>query len=60
MKSPAGVVGQPGAGICVFVGAIIVEDHMDFLISGHLTFNLVKKAQKLLMPVSCPTPWWLR
>jgi len=36
----------------MLVGAVIVEDRMDFLTQRHLPLDLVKKAQKLLVPMA--------
>ena len=46
------MTGQPGSGVRVLVGAVIVEDHVDFLAQRYLPLDLVEKAQKLLMPVT--------
>jgi len=52
MESPARMTGQPGPGVGVLVRAVIVENDMDFPVLWNLAFNLLEKAQKLLMSLA--------
>ena len=47
--------GQPGAGLGLLVGGMIVEDDVDGLPGGHFSFEGVEEPDELLMPVAITT-----
>ena len=55
MESPARMSGQPGAGLGLLVGGMIVEDDVDGLPGGHFSFEGVEEPDELLMPVAITT-----
>jgi hypothetical protein len=42
---------EPGGHLGVFVGGVVVEDHMDRLAGRHLALDGIEKADEFLMPV---------
>ena len=43
---------EPGHHLGVFVGGVVVENHMDRLVGRHLALDGIEKADEFLMPVA--------
>ena len=52
MESPAWMTVEPGADLVLLVRRVIVEDHVDGLVRGHLALDAVEEADELLMAVA--------
>lgn len=49
MESPARVSGEPFLDLVLLMRSVIVEDHMDRLVSGYFAVDPIEEADKLLM-----------
>ena len=52
MESPSGMTHEPRLDLGVFVGGVVIEDHVDILVSGHVALDDIEKADELLMTVA--------
>jgi hypothetical protein len=48
----AGMTGQPGFDLGMFVGGVIVQDQMDVEVSGDVVVQMLEKTQELLMAMA--------
>ncbi len=52
VEGPAGMAGEPLADLFVFMRAVIVEDDVDHLAGGDVTFDDVQEAKELLVTMA--------
>ena len=52
VEGPARVAGQPGTGLGVLVGSIVVEDHVNDLAGRDLALDRIQEADELLVAVA--------
>ena len=52
MEDEARMAAQPAQDLGVFVGGVVVEDHVDHLARRHLALDRVQEAEELLVAMA--------